>query len=57
MFVMKKIKQILIYLMISFFVWMGISNVIQAIKCPKMTQTQLLINIPNSFIGNWKDCR
>lgn len=38
------------------FFWAGISNVIQAFKCPEMSQTELFIHIPKSFVFDWKNC-
>lgn len=54
---MKKIiKNMLFWLIVLTFLWLSVSNIIQAFKCSKMTQTELLINLPNSFLGNWKNC-
>jgi hypothetical protein len=42
--------------LISVFLWMAISNAIQAFKCPKMSQTELLIHMPKSFVCDWQHC-
>ena len=56
---MKKLKARAIYLiiMIPLFSWVSISTVIQMVKCPKMTQTELFMHIPNSFVCEWKQCK
>lgn len=46
-----------LYIMLAIMVlWVVISSEIQAFKCPGMTQTQLFLHIPRSFICNWKHC-
>jgi len=54
---MKKLKDNLHYaLMILILIvafWLLISITIQAVLHPSMTQTELLINIPKSFICDW----
>ena len=52
-----KIRKIAYYIVISSFAWVSISCVIQRLKCPKMTETEILMNLPNSFIGDWKGCK
>lgn len=44
-----------IILLISLF-WLPISNFIQALICPEMTQTELFLHIFKSFIGDWNYC-
>lgn len=36
--------------------WSAVSNIVQALKCPKMTYTELFLHIPKSFVGDWNDC-
>ena len=36
--------------------WVSISTLIQALVCPKMTQTELFLHIPKSFICVWEYC-
>lgn len=46
-------------LLIVFFVVLlhvGINIMIQAIKCPKMTNTELLLTVHKTFIFNYKNC-
>ena len=51
---MKKIiKSILVLL----FIWMAITTIIQRFKCQKLTETELFIRIPNSFILDWNECK
>ena len=38
------------------FLWVAVSNIIQAFKCPEMTQTELFIHIPKSFVCDWQHC-
>lgn len=51
---MKTIKTPLYNLFIALFIgsllWLSISILITAFKCPKMTNTELIINAPNSFM-------
>lgn len=47
----------IIYLtMVVVFFWASVSTTIQSIKCPKITQTELFLHIPQSFICNWQQC-
>lgn len=39
------------------FLWLGICNITQAIKCPAMTHTQLFQHIPESIILNFNECK
>lgn len=34
--------------------WLVISNLIQAFMCPEMTQTELFLHMPKSFVCDWK---
>ena len=49
----KKIAMVLVSILVM---WLWLGCVIQAFKCQKMTQTELLLNIGNSLRGNFKDC-
>ena len=53
-----KVKQVLGYtlyvLLILVITWVSITNLIQAFKCPKMTQTELFLHIPKSAVCDWK---
>ena len=52
-----KIRKIAYNTIIVVFIWVAISCMIQRLKCPKMTETEILMNLPNSFIGDWKGCK
>ena len=52
----KSIGDTLYAMLIFAIVWVAISVIIQRFKCPKMTETELFINIPNSVVCNWQDC-
>lgn len=51
---MKIILKIIKIIIVALMVWISITTFIQAIKQPRMTNTELLLNIPNSFILNFK---
>lgn len=54
---MKKEKRLELFIVIIFaisIVWGGITNFAQAIINPKMTQTELLLHLPKSFILDFK---
>jgi len=55
---MKKSIIILLALVIILLVllWCKISITIQAFKCPQMTQTELFLNMPKSFMCEWRVC-
>ena len=36
--------------------WLSLTTTIQAFKCPSMTQTELFLKIPKSFIFDWVEC-
>jgi len=42
--------------LVAVLLWVAISNMIQAFKCTSMTQTQLFLHIPKSFVCDWKHC-
>ncbi len=50
-------NKILYYILIIVTTWVSITNIIQAFKCPKMTQTELLIHIPKTVVCNWSNCK
>lgn len=55
-YIKENIRNALYFLLFAVFLWVGISNVIQAFKCPKMTQTELFLRIPKSFVCDWDNC-
>jgi len=42
--------------LIAVLLWVAISSIIQAFKCTDMTQTQLFLHIPKSFVCDWEHC-
>lgn len=58
--IMYSIKQYIIgisyTILVTILLWIAISSIIQAFKCPSMTQTQLFMHIPKSVICDWQDC-
>lgn len=50
----KTIKDYVVYIVSVIFVWISISSTICAFKNPELTQTQLLLRIPQSFILNFE---
>jgi hypothetical protein len=57
---MKEVKdytiKILYGILVSLFLWMSVTSTIQAFKCSGMTQTQLFLHIPKSFVCDWNNC-
>lgn len=58
---MNKIKQytsnVVHAVVVALLLWIAVSTRIQAFKCTDMTQTQLFLHIPNSFVCDWKYCK
>jgi hypothetical protein len=52
----KKFEAVLVVAYAVLAIWLLVSNVIQAYKCPEMTQTELFLHIPESFVCNWNHC-
>lgn len=36
--------------------WVALTTIIQRFKCPELSETELFIRIPNSYIWDWYDC-
>ena len=36
--------------------WVLTTNVIQSFKCPKMTNMEIFLNMPKSFVLDFEDC-
>ena len=53
---MKHLKDIFYIAVITLLMWISITTIIQAVKCSKMTQTELVLNIPNSCLLIFKQC-
>lgn len=51
-----KIRLAINIILISALVWISISTMVQAFLCPKMSQTELFLRIPKSFVCNWDNC-
>lgn len=43
-------------LLTAVLLWVAVSTMIQAFKCPEMSQTELFLHIPKSFICAWVHC-
>lgn len=50
---LKKLKYFSPVILSICMVWTSISLTIQRFKCPTMTETELFLNIPKSFILNF----
>jgi len=53
----KRIESFISILVIVVILNIAITSIIQAFKCSKMTQTELFIHIPESFVYNWVNCK
>ena len=43
-------------MLVAVLLWVAVSSMIQAFKCTDMTQTQLFLHIPKSFVCDWEHC-
>lgn len=43
-------------MLVAVFMWVAISSAIQRFKCAKLTETEIFIRIPNSFVCDWANC-
>lgn len=43
-------------LLVAVFLWVAISSTIQRFKCAKLTETEIFIRIPKSFVCDWANC-
>lgn len=53
---MKKFEKPLTIILFTVVIWLGVSTSIQAFMCDEMTNTQLLKNVPNHFLFDFKNC-
>lgn len=53
----RYLVRIEIYAIIIILLWVGVTTIIQMFKCPELTQTEIFLNIPKSFMLNWKNCQ
>lgn len=51
---LEAIKDYAVYILSVIFIWISISSTICAFKNPELTQTQVFLRIPQSFILNFK---
>ena len=51
----ERLKSFLFGILLSLFMWVFVTNIIQTLKCPRMTQTELFLSIPNSFLLRWNE--
>ena len=42
--------------LVAVLLWVAVSSMIQAFKCPLMTETELFLHIPKSVMCDWKHC-
>lgn len=54
--IIEGLKAYLLVLLIICGLWVSISSIVQRFKCSKMTETEIFMHIPNSFICNWRNC-
>jgi hypothetical protein len=53
----KENAAIVVYAMlVAVFMWVAISSTIQRFKCVKLTETEIFIRIPKSFVCDWANC-
>lgn len=52
-YIKDNISNALYFVLVAVFLWVVISNIIQAFKCPEMSQTELFIHIPKSFVCDY----
>ena len=53
----KENAAIVVYAMlVAVFMWVAISSTIQRFKCAKLTETEIFIRIPKSFVCDWANC-
>ena len=50
-------KNILLDILLISALWLFATNLTQALKCPKMTKTELLLKIPSAFILDFEECK
>ena len=52
----KYIKNMFNYTVILLIIWVFVCSIMQAFYCSKLTQTELLLRFPSSFIADFKKC-
>lgn len=48
-------KRILMTLLFPIVFWIAVTTIAQRLMCPKMTETELLLHLPKSFICDFKE--
>lgn len=55
-YIKDNIGNALYFMLVAVFLWVAISSTIQRFKCTKMSETELFLHIPKSFVCNWQHC-
>ena len=50
----SKITNIIWFILVLLLLWIGVTSTIAAFKNPKLTETELFLRIPKSFILNYE---
>lgn len=45
-----------VYVVFGIILYSGIMNLVQSIECPEMTQMEIFLRSPKSFLGEIKKC-
>lgn len=53
---MKNIKKLLVIIGAFLFLNSWATSIIQRFNCPKMSETELMIELPNNFVYKFKEC-
>jgi len=53
---MKKWKNILLYIALLLIIWVVLSQFIQAMMCPKLTQMEVFLHTPKSMMFDFIKC-
>ena len=54
---MKRFTKLIYALLLVIMLWLLITTMIQRFKCSKLTETELFLILPNSFIMDWHKCK
>lgn len=52
----NRAKNVLILLLAALVMWVAITTIIQRAACKSMSETELFLRIPKSFLCNFKVC-
>ena len=55
-YIKNNISNALYFVLVAVFLWAAISSTIQRFKCAEMSETELFIHIPKSFVCDWQHC-